>query len=478
MAREDESIRPGSEALTLRAAQYLVHLSRVDWSYADLYLHRAELVLSRVWTREQLAALRRERDGLLALKAEVERAVSRQDWRGLAALAGEAGRARSRVDGAAALVETADSVYGTRTLEAGGTVLALSGLAAGPIGALRSELGSISDSLKALCGLDPDMAGLYRVRGKHLDALALTPEDAPAIRVDPAEERAAILRAAERGNFAEVERLARVAAVDHQDATGRVRVPQPERGAVAGLSLPPPPEAVAAAGRLGLERRTVAAWPDLNAYMSCRCSDHPTLCKTGLEEGDPALERHTCGHACPPGIPPSLRSNLDLLMVHAFLTSGGTRYLPWFGEECVLVEMGPEQDDDFGRPLIDRLRLPGRRGLTRAAIDDALLRHGVEICEDLGLDPVEFRLVCIPFDAYTRLAEAAGWGTMESWTHMDGYQVTQGLKLLGLVGGDARFGGPHDLCSVARDYESPRVAARFAIVRRVRFVVRDQWSER
>lgn len=475
---EDHSIRQGSEAQILHAAQSLVHLSRVDWSYADLYLRRAELVLGRVWTREHLAALRGERDRLRALKDEVERAVSKQDWRGLAAFAGEAGRARSRVDGAAALIETADAVYGTRALQAGGAVLALSGLAAAPIGALRSELGSIGDSLKALSGVDPDMAGLYRARGKHFEALALTPDDAPAIRVDPAEVRAAILRAAENGNFVEVERLARVAAVDHQDATGRIRVPPPERRTVGGLSLPPPPEAVAAAGRLGLELRTLAAWPDLNAYMSCRCSDHATLCKTGLEAGDRVLERNTCGHACPPGVPPSLQSNLDLLMVHVFLTSGGTRYLPWFGEECVLVEMGPEQGDDFGRPLMDRLQLPGRRGLTRVAIDDALLRHGVEICEDLGLDPVEFRLVCIPFDAYVRLAEAAGWGAMERWTHFDGYQVTQDVKLLGLLGGDVRFGGPHDLCSVGRDYEPPRVVARFAIVRRARFAVRDPSSER
>ncbi len=42
------------------------------------------------------------------------------------------------------------------------------------------------------------------------------------------------------------------------------------------------------------------------------------------------------------------------------------------------------------------------------------------------------------------------------------------LHLRALVGGDARYGGPEDLGSVARDYETERLVARFAVVRRQR----------
>ena len=47
------------------------------------------------------------------------------------------------------------------------------------------------------------------------------------------------------------------------------------------------------------------------------------------------------------------------------------------------------------------------------------------MCEDLGLDPTAYRITCIPFDVYKRLADRYGWGTRPLWTHFDGYQVTR-----------------------------------------------------
>jgi len=105
-------------------------------------------------------------------------------------------------------------------------------------------------------------------------------------------------------------------------------------------------------------------------------------------------------------------------------------------------------------------------------IDQALLQRGTQIVKsELGLDPQEFRLACIPFDLYSRLAPAQGWGQKKLWTHFDGFQIWKGPKLRALVGGDIQFGGRYDLCSISRADENSRVIARFAVVRRDRFQV-------
>jgi hypothetical protein len=164
-------------------------------------------------------------------------------------------------------------------------------------------------------------------------------------------------------------------------------------------------------------------------------------------------------------------------MVHPFLTSGGTRYLPWFGREALLVESFPEGEPDTHSPLLEALSLPQRRGLTRLAIEDVLLSKGPQICEELGLDPTVYRITCVPFDIYKRLADRYGWGMQPFWTHFDGYQVTRELQLQALVGGDIRFGGADDLCAVGRAYDSEHISARFAVVRRDRFEAREPRGE-
>ncbi len=175
--------------------------------------------------------------------------------------------------------------------------------------------------------------------------------------------------------------------------------------------------------------------------------------------------------------PPTLRDNLDAFLGHLFLTSGGTRYVPWFGPEVLLVETFPESKPNAATPLLTALGLERRLGVPRLAIEHAVLAHGPDICLSLGLDPMEFVVTCIPFDAYLRLAPQWGWGAQERWTHFDGYQVTRQLHFWALVGGNARYGGPHDVASVARTYDSERLTARFAIVRRRRFRVREAQGE-
>ena len=172
-------------------------------------------------------------------------------------------------------------------------------------------------------------------------------------------------------------------------------------------------------------------------------------------------------------MPEPLKETLDLLMLHPFINSAGVRYLPRFVPELVLVEDFPEEEKyASASELFSALGLPRRTALSRMEIDQALLRRGAQIVKsELGLDPQEFRLACIPFDLYSRLAETRGWGRQKSWTHFDGFQIWKGGRLRALVGGDVRFGGRYDLCSISRADERDGVVARFAVIRRERFQV-------
>jgi hypothetical protein len=101
------------------------------------------------------------------------------------------------------------------------------------------------------------------------------------------------------------------------------------------------------------------------------------------------------------------------------------------------------------------------------------MRFGPQILEDaLALDSVEFRLVCIPYDLYTRFGRERGFGKWAHWTHFDGYQVMGGNRLRALVGGDGRFGGLYDLVSISPSDAREGVYARFAVVRRARMTLR------
>ncbi len=71
----------------------------------------------------------------------------------------------------------------------------------------------------------------------------------------------------------------------------------------------------------------------------------------------------------------------------------------------------------------------------------------------------------MPPDVFARVGRERGWGNREQWTHYDGYQVASGGHLRALVGGNARYGGLLDLCSISRDDGRENTVARFAVIR-------------
>jgi hypothetical protein len=140
--------------------------------------------------------------------------------------------------------------------------------------------------------------------------------------------------------------------------------------------------------------------------------------------------------------------------------------------EDVLVEDFAEPATGSGIPqsgLLKALGLKQRNQISRLQIEAVLMERGnVLLRNELGLDPVEFRLVCIPPDLHLRIGLERGWGQQRIWTHFDGYMVMADGKLWALAGGDIRYGGIYDLLGVTRNYDSDRVIARFAVVQRRR----------
>lgn len=460
------------ETARLDEVESLIALSRDDWKFSDLYLERAEALLSAVVAPQEHRRHSDRRASVGRLSAALRRAIQRADWREAAQLAADGAELRRRVQASQGIWLLSEKVYGKHTVEASPTALALSGAVPQPGSIVERQVAGLCSRLRTLASRDSEERAFYLQRAQELESLSFELEEPPSVSIDPAELRAQALAAAEGADFDAVLRLARRASADRRDRNGRVRPPPPPESRADRLDEPLPTSAIEAAARLGLSPATLEPRPTSSAYLSCCCADSVTLPEKPLSEGRRGPETCTCGHACPPAIGKALKEGLDALMLHPFLTSGGTRYLPWFGSERILVETFPEEEPDAWSPILDALSLTRRQGITRLEIEEALLRHGPAVCRELGLDPVVYRVASIPFDAYQRLADLYGWGAERRWTHFDGYQVTRELRLQALVGGDVRFGGPDDLCGVGRAYDSDHLTARFAVVRRERFDIR------
>jgi hypothetical protein len=80
-------------------------------------------------------------------------------------------------------------------------------------------------------------------------------------------------------------------------------------------------------------------------------------------------------------------------------------------------------------------------------------------------------MICIPVDVYTYLGQRRGWGAQPCWTHFDGYQVLLKGGQRALVGGDVRFGGLLDLCSISSTDEREGMILRLAVVHRERMAI-------
>jgi hypothetical protein len=177
--------------------------------------------------------------------------------------------------------------------------------------------------------------------------------------------------------------------------------------------------------------------------------------------------------AVPSDVAAVFAETIAVFALHVYVNSAGIRYVPVPApREVLLAELHAEEEEPV-TPLLHELGLERRRGLSRDDIEARLLKHGGRIVAGrLGLDPLAFRLVCVPPDVFMRVGRGRGWGQRQQWTHFDGYQVLSGGRLRALVGGNARYGGIFDLCSISRDDARENTVARFAVIRRERLGMR------
>ena len=472
MYRQSEGTSSAQVSLILR----LLQAGNIDTLYRDLYLERTHALTDALLPHSEYLRLKHNKVEIDDLLRQVAPALERQEWMKVKELTGRIRLLRQTVEEKHALTDLAGKIYEAsevpfnpfdRGLQ---TVLTFT----------KQEPARLRDSLvTSLATLereDPILQNFYARRRAYFESLSFDPSEEGNVsyEIEPQQIQKLAHWALDNRDITSLERLAdemlRPKALVQREPVGPDLI---ARSIVNGddPSFIFSEKTISAARRFELVSARVESSREFGDYLRCCCTWQAKIPDRPLTEAGKCIEGCTCGHPCPPSISAPLRETLDLLMLHPFINSAGLRYLPRFVPELILVEDFPEEEKySSGSELLSALGLPRRTALSRTEIDHALLQRGGQIVKsELGLDPQEFRLACIPFDLYSRLAPTHGWGKKKLWTHFDGFQIWKGLKLRALVGGDIQFGGRYDLCSISRADENNRVIARFAVVRRDRF---------
>ena len=124
----------------------------------------------------------------------------------------------------------------------------------------------------------------------------------------------------------------------------------------------------------------------------------------------------------------------------------------------------------------DTLEALLRRGRVVAHAPDAVILHKGPVARS---EPLHFYVVTdgrvSVRDGRRIIAKLLKADTFGEWgiSHQRGFRVADVMadgRLRALAGGDVRYGGLYDLLGISWDYDSDRVMARFAVVRRERMV--------
>jgi len=468
-------------------AERLLYAGQLDTVCRDLYLARARNVLAPVLSLDEYGALREREAALQRLLRESRLAVERLEWARVQQLAERGQALRTTLAERAAELATARRVYDTLEFAfdpfSPGWDVALAQRGESVV-ATRAAL---VRALAALARLDAEWQAFYSGRHDHFAALQLadaSSADDAAAGISPALVAREAMQAIEQGDLVHLQRLAeRMTESSPTESRGRrgQRAEERAQRCPVDLAAPFPEAAVQRARELGFgvfelpgPRQHIQTLIDFMYRHARQPVFHP-----GADRHERVMQLHAVvnGTQASALTAEVFREFVELFIHHSYVNSGGARYLPPVVPEAVLVEDFPETAPAPSTgPVLEVLRLARRQGLARVEIERALLYHGHTVVrERLGLDPVEFHLVCLPFDAYLRIGFRIGWGRQQRWTHFDGYQVMDGPDVRALVGGDTRYGGLADLVSISPSDEREGVIVRFAVVRRARLVAR--WPE-
>lgn len=453
----------------LGLATKLFDTGTVDTVFRDVYLSRARAVLTGVFSLEEFRGIEQQKADLAMLPVMIGRAVDRGDWAQVKELSDRATTVRRAVDGKHRQLEIARKIYVDDDVKLdpfSPGMQPFTRMAVKDLLALRTR------ALEDLAALERDDApwkSFYAGRRSALQALALaTDEQSPTAgaSIDPREAAKRALQVGDMRGLAQLaDTLMATTTAKTKTSPESTSRPTPTTERVSSDLLTSFSDTTQReARRLGLAARRLESRPELAALR--QYAWNPLLTD---EAGMGQVRRAPL----PADTPEGFRERLEMFMIRPLVNSGGARHLPRLVAEDVLVEDFPDPKEDAepaASELLKALGFSRRRGLTRIAIEQALLAHGAGILQQLGLDPQILRLVCIPPDVHIRLGEAEKWGQQPLWTHFDGYLIMTNGRLRALAGGDVRYGGLNHLSGIGRDYDSDLVMARFAVVRRERMI--------
>lgn len=456
----------------LAELQALTRLSQIDTLYRDLYLETARQLLQSIMDEARYRLLVQEKSKLESVTLQSRAAIEHRDWARLPGLVEEIRLLRLSLDQAAPVMEQAAKVYGAEAVCIDPFSPGLQSFLSASFQSRSSLRETAVEILEGLARNEAEHTGLYRQRLEWFRAV--NPEKVekvgPAVADAGKEAIEQALSALNRGDVDDLVALARKMSSMEGQTTLVHGVQEQGYGEGADLSPAFPSASIDSGRRLGLEPQELEPEPEISSFIHQWAWQPGFPDPTITRDGRIILKNIGPERTYPKNVPDSRQSTLDLFMIHPFINSGGARYIPRLVTEQVLAEDFSEDNAGGGSGLLEALHLPRRAGLSRTAIEQALLQYGPQVVRtELGLDPVEFRLACIPYDVYCRLGEKLGLGNHPHWTHFDGYQVLKSGKMHALVGGDVRFGGIFDLCSISPIDERDGLLARFVVLRRRRF---------
>jgi hypothetical protein len=471
------------DANATKVVGLLIEVANADTVYRDLYLRRARQLLSATLDESAYRATASIDKEIEDLMRRSRSAVLQRNWDQAAKLSAEVEALRQRKAAAGNMAAIGKDVYDADTIAfdpfSPGKHLGPQSEAKQP--GMRKQL---LDTLASLVKLDPSFGASYEKRRGYFSSLELA--DTIGSQKSPQRDRAQMERlaveAAEKGDAATLQKLSQelrdwkesgtaTAAATASPAMTRYECPL-------DLAVQFAPDVISRARELGLAEAQTAPIAEIAAAREAIYTHvwQPGPANPGMErEGVLRAQAQAEVNLPQQIVTEDLKALAGQFIQQIFINSGGARYLPPLSAERTLIEDFAENEAAADAPskLLEALGLPKRKALARADIEAALVHSGGEILEKhLGLDPLEFRLICIPYDLYIRFGRNRGFGKWSHWTHFDGYQVMSGNRLRALVGGDGRFGGLNDLVSISPSDARDSVYARFAVVRRARMAGR------
>jgi hypothetical protein len=470
------------DANAIKNVGLLVDVAKLDTVYRDVHLRRARQLLSSALDESAyraIGSIAKEIDDLIHRSRT---ATLHRDWAQAAELSGQIDDLRQRLSRMGKLANLGKEVYEADAIafEPFSPGKHLGPHAQAGQAELRTQL---INTLGSLAKLDTSFSAFYEKRRGYFSGLEV--KSATISQKGPQRDRAQTerlaLEAAERGDVAALQRLAKELR-DWKESeaaatTGSAPVMLSRYERPIDLSAPFPAEVTERAREFGLVEVRSAPIAELAKIRDVIYThvDQPIPSNPDMEREGVLRARAIAENELPSELDTEEpRVLAGQFIQQIFINSGGARYLPPLSAETVLLEdFAEDESADAPSKLVAGLKLAKRSGRSRAEIESTLMHFGSEILENtLGLDPVDFRLVCIPYDLYARFGRERAFGKWPHWTHFDGYQVMGGNRLRALAGGDGRFGGLYDLVSISPSDAREGVYARFAVVRRARQTLR------